>query len=148
MTEQIEVKVYEGTMNPGDAPPLTNFDDLDGILAEGLLPDKLTLSKDRCDSCGAQALHGFVVKNAEGIGALLLMCNHHARTSVRAGMQFMFHRDYRKPFEEYEAERKAQQEKALKELSKKDDSNFDAGTSHPLHLAQWDRSLTSGYYWW
>ena len=138
----MEVKVVEGNM------PVEEMVDTSLLFADLLLPEQLQQSKDRCDRCQAQALHAFAVAGREGEHVVLMFCNHDAREFHNAGHPYLVHQDYRKPWDEFQQERKEQIAKALKELEKNkvDDSNFDAGTSHPLHLAQWDRQEPTR--WW
>lgn len=132
----IEIRVYEGNTHP------TVPEDLHAELS---LPDTMGPS-DRCDKCGAQALHAFALHNiGGGEPAVLRACNHHARTWHNNGMTYLAHRDYRTPLDQWHREQEAAKEASLKAIAAKklDDSNFVAGTSLPLWRAQWDRDE-----WW
>lgn len=133
MTEQpMQVRVIEGN------DPFMAFDaGLELEFYDSLLPESLNQNKDRCDICQAEAHHAFVMTN----GLPLLACSHDARETIHnAGVPYLAHRDYRTPMDEWVIQRKAAMEAALKaiEAKKLDDSNFDAGTSMPLHKARWD----------
>ena len=112
----------------------TNFYEL-------LLPEKLTQAVHRCDGCGAQALHAFVIGTGVEEAGVLYFCSHHARSLHNSGAAYLAHKDYREPWDEYEVRRRGLQAEALKQLNagKLDASNYDSGTSCPLHLSQWDR---------
>lgn len=138
----MEVKVMEGNM------PIEEMVDTSLLFADLLLPEQLQQSKDRCDRCQAQALHAFAVAGREGEHVVLMFCNHDAREFHNAGYPYLVHQDYRKPYDEWLADTEAERQAALKELAKNktDDANLAAGTSVPLHLAQWDRQEPTR--WW
>lgn len=104
------------------------------------LPEKLIPLTHRCDGCNAQALHGFVISTGEDTMSTLLACSHCARTWHNAGMAYLGHKDYRTPLDEYQRRIDTEKATALKQIAagKLDDSNFVAGTSNSLFLAQWD----------
>lgn len=137
MTEQpMQVRVFEDEGG--------YVDSFDQQFYDSLAPAILNQQKDRCDGCGAEAHHAFVMSAGDGNVAVLLACSHHARTWHNAGMDYLHHRDYRTPMDEWQVQVKAAQDAALKAIDSKklDESNFVAGTSYPKHLAQWDK----GYY--
>ena len=138
----MEVKAVEGNM------PVEEMVDTSLLFADLLLPEQLTQSLHRCDACGAQALHGFVVQSREGSEVVMLFCNHDGREFYLSGHDYLAHKDYRKPYDQWLADTEAERQAALKELAKNktDDSNMAAGTSVPLHLAQWDRQEPTR--WW
>lgn len=125
----IEVRIFEGNQRP------TTPRDLH---AELFLPDKLDTT-NRCDRCGAQALHAFAIHQPgnEDPGTLLA-CNHHARAWHNAGMLYLAHHDYRTPHDQWVKTTQAAFEAAAKGITTKklDDSNL--VTNPPEWQSQWD----------
>lgn len=139
-----EVKVVEGTIPPQDAVTIDPYTGEETNFFELLLPDNLVALTDRCDACGAQALHGFVVDAKTEVpmsSCVLLMCNHCARTNHNDGMEYLAHKDYREPYDKFMARIEAEKAEALKLIAagKLDDSNYSAnGTGSARWQAQWD----------
>ncbi|MBF6671561.1 hypothetical protein [Glutamicibacter sp. FBE19] len=99
---------------------------------EFAIPETLTLL-DRCDQCGAQALHVFAYRILGGV-SLLMFCNHHARNLWNAGARPTHHRDYRMNHTDWEAQATAQAAKAKADAK----GTIDPAPPTPIHLSMWD----------
>jgi len=99
---------------------------------EFALPTTLTLL-DRCDKCGAQALHVFAYRILGGV-SLLRFCNHHGRAHHATRPGYVAHRDYRMNHTDWEAAATAQKAKAIADSK----GTTDPAPPTPIHLSQWD----------
>lgn len=124
---------------------------IDQMAAYQQLPESLTLA-DRCDRCGAQALHAFAFKLGD-----LLLCTHHARKIHNQGAEYLAHRDYRQDWAKFQGVQRMNRNNAIIANINEQKapraaindrvvsaSKDDAGTSISTHLARWDRA--AGYW--
>ena len=99
---------------------------------EFALPAQLTLN-DRCDQCGAQALHAFAHPHNGG-HIIFLFCNHHGRKHHAGKHGHVAHRDYRMNHTDWLKEAKDQQAKAQRDTR----GQTSPHPPTPAHLAAWD----------
>lgn len=128
------------TITPADihsiSTQLRTVHQLPDMVAELALPEQLVLA-DRCDRCGAQALHAFAHEVPGRGHVVLLFCNHHGRAHHRATHSWAAHHDYRMPMDEWEKQAEEQVAKAQRDNSGKTDPH----PPTPRHLAQWDLDM-------
>lgn len=121
------------TTTPAEAIILRTILRTPDMAAELALPEQLVLA-DRCDRCGAQALHAFAHTMHDGGYVILMFCNNHGRAHHKATRTWAAHHDYRMPMDVWEKEAAAQKQKAIRDNSGKTDPH----PPTPPHLSQWD----------